>query len=323
MTRQTAHLTFLLAALLIAAMAAGLLSGPANLLSADHQMSSLRLAILVDLRLPRVLLGAAVGAALGLSGAVMQGLLRNPLADPGLFGVSACAALGAVLSLLVGATAVWALPIAALAGAALGMALLALLAGGSGNTTLFALAGMMLSSLASALTALALSLSPNPFATAEILSWLMGSLTDRSWNEAFIGLPPMLAGLAVLALSARALDALTLGEETARSLGVDLLRLNIIVVAGIGLAIGGSVAVAGVIGFVGFVVPHLLRPLVGHRPSALLLPSALAGALLVVTADIAVRTVPAASEPRLGILLSLLGAPFFLWLLLAMRRRLP
>lgn len=313
---------WLLTALLLLAPLA-LFVGQVSLSPVRLADDPLRLAILLDLRLPRVLLGAVIGASLGLSGAVMQGLLRNPLADPGLFGVSATAALGAVLSLFFGATAAWVLPLSALAGAAAGMALLALLAGGAGSAVLFALAGMMLSSLASALTALAISLSPNPFATAQILDWLMGGLTDRSWPEAALGLPPMLAGMALLALTGQALDALTLGEDTARSLGIDMRRLHALAVAGIGLAIGGGVAVAGVIGFVGFVVPHLLRPLAGHRPSALLLPSALAGALLVVVADAITRLAPTATEPRLGILLALLGAPFFLWLLLAMRRQLP
>lgn len=316
------RLNLWLALALLAAMAALLFVGPVALSPATLADDPLKLGIFLDLRLPRILLGAAIGASLGISGAVMQGLLRNPLADPGLFGVSASAALGAVIALLAGAAAGWVLPVSALLGAGVGMALLALLAGGTGSTLLFALAGMMLSSLAGALTALAISLSPNPFATSEILTWLMGALTDRSWGEVAIGLPPMLLGMAVLATTGRALDALTLGEDSARSLGIDMRRLHAVTVAGIGLAVGGGVAVAGMIGFVGLVVPHLIRPLAGNRPSALLLPSALAGALLLLAADALARAIPTASEPRLGILLALLGAPFFLKLLLAMRRRL-
>ena len=277
--------------------------------------------IIIELRLPRIVLAASVGAALGLSGAAMQGYLRNPLADPGVFGVSAAAALGAVISLFFGfAAPFWLLPAFALAGAAGAMAILAVIVGRSGSVIVFTLAGVILSTIAGSLTALAISLSPSPFVTSQIVTWLMGALTDRSWADVWLALPLLGAGMAVLGLTGRALDALTLGEDAARTMGVDPVRLQWLVVAGVGLCVGGSVATAGVIGFVGLIVPHLVRPFAGHRPSAVLLPSTLAGALLVLAADSVVRIVPTASELRLGIAMSMLGAPFFLWLLFRMRR---
>lgn len=274
--------------------------------------------IVMELRLPRALLALVIGAGLGASGAAMQGYLRNPLADPGLFGIAPGAALGAVLALLLGLSG--ALPLFALAGAGGAMALLALIAGQRGSTLLFTLAGMMIASLAGALTSLVISLAPNAFAMSEIVTWLMGALTDRGWADLAVAAPLTLAGIAVLLLAGRGLDALTLGEQTARSLGVDLVRLRWVLVLGTGLAVGGGVAVAGIVGFVGLIVPHLLRPLTDGRPSRLIVPSALAGALLVLVADVACRVAPLVTELRLGIALSLIGAPFFGWLLLKLRR---
>lgn len=279
--------------------------------------------IIVELRLPRTVLALLVGAALGLSGAVMQGYLRNPLADPGLFGVSSGAALGAVLSLYFGyAAQAWLLPGFALAGAGATMALLALIAGRSGSLILFTLAGMILTSIAGSMTALAISLAPTPFVSSQIVTWLMGALTDRSWDDVTIALPLVALGTMLLATTARSLDALTLGEQAARSIGVDPGRLQALVIAGVALTVGAAVASAGVIGFVGLMVPHLVRPLAGNRPSAILLPSALGGALLLTLADCLVRLLPTVSELRLGIAMSMLGGPFFLYLLIAMRRRL-
>lgn len=279
--------------------------------------------IIAELRTPRTLLAMLVGAALGLSGAVMQGYLRNPLADPGLFGVSAGAALGAVISLYFGyAAATWLLPAFALTGAAATMALLALIVGRSGSIIVFTLAGVIVSSVAGSMTALAISLAPTPFVTSQIVTWLMGALTDRSWDDVGLALPLIGAGMLLLAFTARALDALTLGESAARSMGVDVVRLQWLVVVGVALCVGASVATAGVIGFVGLIVPHIVRPFVGNRPSAVLLPSALAGALLLLVADSVVRAMPTVSELRLGIAMSMLGGPFFLFVLLRMRRRL-
>ncbi|AUX70193.1 ABC transporter permease [Porphyrobacter sp. HT-58-2] len=290
--------------------------------------------ILAELRLPRAVLAIVIGAGLGAAGAAMQGYLRNPLADPGLFGIAPMAALGAVTSFWLGAAippalAAVSLPLLALTGAGLGMALLALIAGrtsndaaggAGGGIALFTLAGLMLASLAGALTALAITLAPNPFAMSEIVMWLNGALTDRSWREVAIAAPLTIAGIALLAMAARSLDALTLGEDAARSLGVDPARLLLLLVAGVGLTVGAGVAVAGIIGFVGLVVPHLVRPLTDRLPSSLILPSAIAGACLVLVADSIVRILPLVTELRLGIALSLIGAPFFGWLLLRMRR---
>ncbi|WP_112382592.1 FecCD family ABC transporter permease [Sphingomonas carotinifaciens] len=311
---------FLLLALIAAALlsvAAGKVWVPWGAWTADDP----RGIIIAELRLPRTVLAMAVGAALGLSGAVMQGYLRNPLADPGLFGVSSGAALGAVLSLFFGyAAQAWLLPGFALAGAGMTMALLALIAGRSGSLILFTLAGMILTSIAGSLTTLAISLAPTPFVASEIVTWLIGALTDRSWDDVKVALPLIAGGIAVLATTARSLDALTLGEAAARSIGVDPRRLQLAVIAGTALTVGASVATAGVIGFVGLMVPHLVRPLAGNRPSAILLPSALGGALLVTVADSLVRIAPTVSELRLGVAMSMLGGPFFLYLLIRMRR---
>jgi iron complex transport system permease protein len=281
--------------------------------------------ILMELRAPRALLALVVGGGLGAAGAAMQGYLRNPLADPGLFGIAPSAALGAVLSLWLGAAGVYALPAFALIGAAGAMALLALIAGRAGDShggvALFTLAGMMIASLAGALMSLAISLSPSPFALSEIVLWLMGALADRSWTDVLIATPPTIAGLACLLLAAPSLDALTLGDLAARSLGVEPRRLQALIVAGVGLTVGAGVAVAGIIGFVGLMVPHMVRPFTDRRPSSLIVPSALAGALLLLVADCLCRLAPLAEgELRLGVALSLAGAPFFLALLLRLRR---
>ena len=277
--------------------------------------------ILADLRLPRAVLALVIGAGLGAAGAAMQGYLRNPLADPGLFGIAPGAALGAVASFWFGYQAsALALPLMALIGAGGAMALLALIAGRTGGIALFTLAGLMIASLAGTLTSLAISMAPNAFAMSEIVSWLMGALTDRSWRDVWIAAPLTLAGIGLLMLLGRDLDALILGDSAARSLGMDERRVLWLLIGGIGLTVGSGVAVAGIIGFVGLIVPHLVRPLIDRRPSQLLLPSALAGGLLVLVADSVVRILPTVTELRLGIALSLIGAPFFLWLLLRMRK---
>jgi len=282
-----------------------------------------RWAIVFELRLPRTILGIIVGAALGLSGAVLQGYTRNPLADPGVLGVSAMAALGAVLTLYYGVTAVapWALPVAAISGALIGVGLLMLLSGTASSLVTFVLAGAILNILSSAGVSLALSLAPNPWAVNEIVDWLMGSLADRSFEEVKMALPFIIAGCGLLLTTGRALDALTLGETGARSLGVSMPVTRWSIAVGVGLAAGASVAVTGVIGFVGLVTPHLLRPLVGARPGALLVPSTLGGAVIVLAGDVLVRMTPAAGEVKLGVAMAALGAPFFLVLLLRLRRK--
>ena len=321
MTFSAAKLNAALFALLVAVMLASLMAGRTWVPFAHWLSGDLQSLIVMELRLPRACVGAVVGASLGMAGAAMQGYLRNPLADPGLFGVSSSAALGAVVSLYFGfAVSAWLLPIFALTGAGLGMAALAILAGRSGSMILFTLSGVILSSLTGALTSLLISLAPTPFASSEIVTWLMGALMDRSWDDVRIALPVSVLGMAALLWAARSLDALTLGDAAARSLGVNMTRLQWLIVIGVGMTVGSSVAVAGIIGFVGLVVPHLVRPLVGHQPSALLIPSALAGALLVVLADCLVRILPSTSEVRLGIAMASLGTPFFMMLLFKMRR---
>ncbi|WP_448661813.1 FecCD family ABC transporter permease [Sphingomonas sp. CJ20] len=277
--------------------------------------------IVIGLRLPRAILGLALGATLGLTGAVLQGYLRNPLADPAVVGVSSSAALGAVASIvLLGTGAPLVIFGCAMAAACGSMLLLAGLAWRADSAVTFILAGTVLASLGGALTAFLISIAPNPYATAEIIDWIMGSLTDRSFAEVQLALPFMAAGCAALLFTGRALDALTLGEDAARSLGVRLARVQMLVVLGSGLGVGAGVAVTGVVGFVGLIVPHVMRPLVGARPSALLVPSALGGAALVLAADSLVRLAPGAAEIRLGVAMALIGTPFFLLLLLKHRR---
>lgn len=251
----------------------------------------------------------------------MQGFLRNPLAEPGLVGVSSTAALGAVLALQSGVAAAFALalPLAALAGAGVSVLLILLLAGPRGGALSLILAGIAISALAGALTSLVLNLSPNPFAAMEIVYWMMGSLADRSMEHVWLAAPFMVLGMAVLLATARNLDALTLGEDAAQSLGVDLNRLRLMVVLGTAAAVGASVAVAGAVGFVGLVIPHLLRPLVGGRPSLLLPASALGGAAMLLAADIAVRVIAPDQDLKLGVLTALVGAPFFLHLIWRLR----
>ena len=316
---MNSRINLFLAALVIVAIPVSLLAGRVWL---DPATTPNATAILMELRLPRALLAVTIGAGLGAAGAAMQGYLRNPLADPGLFGIAPGAALGAVASLWFGVAGGLLLPLAALLGASGAMALLALIAGRTGGIALFTLAGMMIASLAGALTSLAISLAPNAFAMSEIVNWLMGALTDRGWADFRIAAPLTLAGIVLLRLAGQGLDALTLGEPVARTLGIDPSRLRWLLILGTGLTVGSGVAVAGIIGFVGLIVPHLVRPLTDRRPSALILPSALAGGLLVLVADMACRVLPLVTELRLGIALSLIGAPFFLWLLLRMRREL-
>jgi iron complex transport system permease protein len=252
----------------------------------------------------------------------MQGFLRNPLAEPGLIGVSSTAALGAVIALQTGAAAAFALalPLAALAGATLSALLILLMAGPRGGALALILAGIALSALAGAGTSLVLNLSPNPFAAAEIVFWMMGSLADRSMSHVWLAAPFIALGCAMLLTTGRSLDALTLGEDAAQSMGVRLSRLQLVIILGTASAIGASVAVAGAIGFVGLIVPHILRPLVGARPSRLLPASALGGAAMVLAADIAVRLIAPDRDLKLGVLTALVGAPFFLHLVWRMRK---
>lgn len=277
--------------------------------------------VLVELRLPRALLGLMVGFSLGATGAALQGLLRNPLADPGVMGVSGAAALGAVVAFywgLAGALSIG-LALGGLAGAGLATAALLLLARQGAGTTALILAGVAIGSLSGALTALALNLSPSPYAVMEVVFWLMGSLADRSLDHVLLAIPFMAVGWFLLLGAGRGLDALSLGEETAQSLGFDVMRLRVRLVLASAFAVGSAVAVSGAIGFVGLVVPHVLRPFVGHRPGPLVLASGLGGAVLTSAADILVRVLPTQPELKLGVVTAIIGAPFLFSLLWRMR----
>lgn len=280
--------------------------------------------IVVDIRLPRAILSVAIGAMLGMAGAAMQGLLRNPLAAPSLFGAPQAAAFGAVATLSLGlADALsYALPLAAILGAFVSVFLLLAVAGRNAGLTLLILSGLAVSSLAGAATALALNLAPNPFAALEIAFWLLGSLEDRSMRHVAMAAPFLAAGGVLLFACRGSFRALTLGEDAAQSLGVRIGRLRLVVILGVALGVGGAVAVAGTIGFIGLVAPHLVRPLVGYDPARLLLPASLGGACLLTAADIAVRLIPSTTDIKVGVLTALIGVPFFLYLIVRERRRL-
>jgi iron complex transport system permease protein len=322
-------LVFILTILLALAFCVSLLAGrvwivPHDFFSGDlFSGKSLASLIVLDIRLPRSLLALAMGATLGLSGAVLQGLTRNPLAEPGLLGVSTGAALGAVIAIYFGFTAVSVLagPLFGLTGALAACALTFAL--GQGGTIALILAGAAVSSLAAAGIALALNFAPNPYAAYEIMSWLLGSLADKSWTQFLLVAPFVILGGALLASTGRALDALSLGEAQAESLGIDLNRLRLTVIAGTALAVGAATSVTGAIGFIGLVAPHLARPFVGYQPGRILAPAALGGALLLILADIAVREIHLGPEIKLGVFTALIGAPFFFWLVLRLRKVAP
>jgi len=279
--------------------------------------------VVTELRLPRAVLAILVGASLGLSGAVLQGLLRNPLAEPGLLGVSNGAALGAVVSIYFGIEHHFGLatPLLGMVGA-IGAGALTF-AFGRGSTLTLILAGAAVCSLMSAFLALALNFAPSPYAAYEMSVWMLGSLAERSWDHVILAAPFILAGLAILATMGRAVDALTLGEAQALSLGVNLDRTRMLALLAVGLAVGAATSVTGSVGFIGLVAPHLVRPFVGHQPSRTLLPSALLGAVLLLLADIGTRVIHTNTELRLGALTSLLGAPFFFWLVMRLRKVAP
>jgi iron complex transport system permease protein len=311
-----------LAVAALMAFAASLAIGPSGFgLSGASEAAGL---IFWEIRVPRAVLGALVGAALGLSGAALQGYLRNPLAEPGLVGVSGGAALGAVLAIHLGLSQAFALalPLGGLMGAAVAMLAVVALAGAHGGPITLILAGIAVSGIATALISLALNLSRNPFAAVEMVIWLMGTLTDRSLTQVWLAAPPILAGMAVLLFLGRALDALSLGEDAARSLGIDVAHTRLALVAGTALAVGAATSVTGIIGFVGLLVPHVLRPFAGHRPSLLLPASALAGAIFMLVADIGLRLAQPWVDLRIGVLTALIGAPFFVWLVLKTRAEL-
>jgi len=293
----------------------------ASLFSNDNQAAAL---VMREIRLPRALLAIMIGATLGLSGAVLQGYLRNPLADPSVLGVSGAASLGAVIAIYTGASAALtvALPVFAIAGAMVAVLVVQVLAGRIASALTLILAGVAISTISSAFTSLVLSLSTNPYASIEIIFWMLGSLTDRSMVHVWLSLPFVAAGWLILLHLGRDLDALSLGSEVAASMGISLERTQTLAIIGTASAVGAATAVGGAIGFVGLVVPHLLRPLVGSQPSRLLVASALGGAVVILSADIAVRVIAPERDLKLGVLTAIIGTPFFLWLIVEQRRKL-
>jgi len=319
----------ILALLLAGALFLGLMIGFAPLTPAQVFAGlgtpggeSVEAVIVWAIRLPRLLLGALVGAVLGLSGAALQGLLRNPLADPGVLGVSAAAGLGGVIAIYYGFAASFALsvPLFAIASALVATLILQMMALREASILSIVLIGVAVNSLAGALTALAMNLAPNPFSLSDMVLWLLGSLANRSYTDLWLAGPFMLLGGAMLFTAGRSLTGLALGEDAGATLGVNLNRTRTLVIFGTALAVGASVAVTGTVGFVGLMVPHMLRPFVGYEPGRLLLPSALGGALLLTLADMAVRLSPSDQELKLGVVTALLGAPFFIALVYRTRR---
>jgi len=328
--RQRAGVILALVVLVVLLLVASLGIGPVRLspLTVVDALlgggSDVQQVIVREIRLPRAILGFAIGAMLGLSGAALQGLLRNPLAAPSLFGAPQSAAFGAVLIIALGLADVrsYALPAAAIVAAFISVFVLLAIAGRSAGLLILILAGLAISSLAGAATALVMNLSSNPFVVLEIAFWLLGSLEDRSFRHVVLALPFIAAGAVVLFSQRNAFRALSLGEEAAQSLGVDIARLRLLVISGVALGVGGAVAVSGTIGFIGLVAPHLMRPLIGYDPARLLIPSALTGSVLLLAADIAVRVIPSTSDIKVGVLTSIIGVPFFLYLIMRERRAL-
>lgn len=272
--------------------------------------------IIWQIRLPRAVAAFVTGAALGISGAALQGLLRNPLAEPGVLGVSASAALTATLAIYYGLTAItpWALPIAAILGALAATAIIAAAAIRTQSIVTLILIGVGLSSFAGALMALLMNFAPNPFTLSDMVNWMLGTVANRSFEDLALAAPFMLVGFGMLFASARGLSALTLGEAAASGLGLNLRRQRILTIAGAGLATGAAVSIAGAIGFVGIVAPHLIRPFVRYDPARTLLPSALLGGLILILADTGVRLLPTSTELKLGVVAALIGAPAFIWI---------
>jgi iron complex transport system permease protein len=302
---------------LLALMAAGLLLGETQLTAAQFAEALSDPAsgpheVLFAIRLPRTVCAAVVGAALGLSGAVLQGLLRNPLADPGVLGVAGGAGLGAALAIALGLAAVpGGVELAALAAALLVGLLLTAVAARFREPETLILFGVALSAFCGALTSLVFNLAPSPVTLAEVFAWLLGSVQNRDWEDIGRALVPMAVGAGLCLYAARGLVMLTLGEETAALSGLPMQRLRTAAVAGASLLTGAAVAVAGIVGFVGLAAPHLVRAGAGSDPGRVLAPSALAGAALLVAADLAARLIPTDLELKLGVVTALFGGPLF------------
>lgn len=317
---RDARLLAVLSLAIVVALAGAIMLGstplaPARALAALIGMGDAGDAVVVwQIRLPRAVAALAAGMALGMAGAAMQGLLRNPLADPGVLGVSAGASLAATTALYFGLAAAWAwaVPIAAIAGALAATALLAAFAARMGSIVTLILVGVGVSSFAGALMSLLMNFAPNPFTLSDLVNWMLGTVANRSFEDLTLAAPFLASGAALLLLAGRGLTALTLGEEAAAAVGLDLARARLAVVCGTGLLVGGAVSLAGAVGFVGLVAPHLVRPLVGHDPARTLAPAALLGGLVLLAADLTVRVAPTANELKLGVVAALIGAPVFI-----------
>lgn len=272
--------------------------------------------ILWEIRFPRFLAAFLAGAALGASGAGLQGLLRNPLADPGVLGVASAAALGAVTAVYFGLAGAspFATPLFAIGGALAATLALFFLGARRLSTTRLILVGVGLSSFAGAMISLLMNLAPNPFVLSDLVNWLFGSVANRSLEDALRVGPFLAIGFGLMMTSGRALAVLGLGEDTAASLGADLGRLRSVVIAGAALMVGASVALAGAIGFVGVVAPHLARPLVGGEPGRAIAPAALIGGAILALADLIIRLLPFQQEMKLGLVAAFVGAPGFVWI---------
>ena len=297
--------------------------------SGDAVLSARDTIIVQDIRMPRVALGCLIGAALAVSGAVMQGLFRNPLADPGLVGVSGGAALGAVSMIVLGTTAfapatallgIYALPCAAFLGGLAVTLLLYRVSTRRGQTSVatMLLAGIALAALAGALTGVLVFMADDR-QLRDLTFWNLGSLAGATWVKVMAVGPVIAAALATAPFLARGLNALALGEATANHLGIPVQRFKHVAIVSVAAATGVSVAVSGGIGFVGIVVPHLLRLIIGPDNRYLLPASALLGGTLLILADSVSRTVVAPTELPIGIVTAVAGAPFFLWILLRKR----
>ena len=297
------------------------ISLPVAIIDSWRGNNSLEAMIFSEIRLPRSLLAATVGATLGMAGAALQGLLRNPLAGPGLVGVSTCAALGAIIALYFGlSSVVWfAVPLCGMIGAGISVLLIFALAGQNSSIMTLILAGVAVNAVASSLISLALNFAPNPYAMSEMVYWLLGSIANRSLADFYLAIPFMMAGWLLILGSGRFLNALSLGEDTAQSLGFNLGLHRSLLITGVALSVGAAISVSGNIGFVGLLVPHLLRPLVGYEPGRLLAASAFGGAILVLLADITVQLVSPNQELKLGVITALVGGPFFLYLIIKTR----
>ncbi len=311
------------AILLLIGLAAHLLLPFGPLREAQAIDPALTQLLLVELRLPRTLLVFGYGAVLGASGAALQAVFANPLASPDISGASSGAALGAVLGgYWLGLTQPLALAACGAAGALATLALLVSLAGRKADTATLLLAGLAISLAAGAATSLALALAPSPFAFYDAFDWLMGSFIDRSLGQAAAALIPASIALIFLTRRAQALDLLALGEDVASSLGLRPGRLSLEVIALSAVAVGACVSVAGAIGFVGLVAPVIGRRLSGGHPGRAMIPAAMIGALLLVLADLIVRSVTLDRPIPVGVVTALFGTPLFLWLVINMRRRL-